>query len=72
MQKINNRLRISAVPGYIYGLTGEWRAVRTVNYWIQKGLDCDDKKIYLKSEKRCGITYTRKSWVDKFLEEMNR
>lgn len=72
MPKINDRLRISAVPVYIYGLTGEMRAVRTMNYWIRKGLNCGGKKIYLKSEKRCGIVYTRKSWVNKFLEEMNR
>jgi len=68
-----DRLRISAVPGYIYGLTGEWRAVRTVDYWARKGLDRGDgKKLKLKSEKICGIRYTRKNWVDEFLGEMNR
>ena len=70
--KITDRLRISAVPTYIYGLTGEWRAVRTVSYWTKKGLDRGGEKIYLKSEKRCGIVYTRKSWVNEFLEKMNR
>lgn len=72
MLKADDRLRISAVPTYIYGLTGEWRARRTVDFWTRKGLDHNGGKLKLKSEKICGIIHTRKSWVNEFLEEMNR
>jgi len=72
MSEVIDRLRISAVPVYILSKTGELRQTRTVNYWIKQGLIINGKKLRLRSEKRCGIRYTRRSWVDEFIEGISR
>lgn len=72
MSKVDDRMRISAVPVYILNKTGELRSRRAVSYWTKQGLQKGGRTLRLKSEKICGIVYTRKSWVDKFIEEINR
>jgi hypothetical protein len=67
-----NRLRLSEVPAYLYKLTGESRQLRTISFWVTQGRVKNGRTVKLKTEKVCGMYYTREEWVQEFIEEISR
>lgn len=70
-KKVKDRLRISYVPAYLHSLTGETRCEHTIRNWINRGVRLGDRVVKLRSEKLYGLVYTRKCWLDEFIQEIN-
>ena len=65
-------LRISQVPAYLEANYGVTRDARTIYMWTHKGLKVGGKVVKLKSGKdNLGQVFTRKEWVDRFIERVN-
>jgi hypothetical protein len=70
-KKITDRLKMIDVPNYILTKTGVRRNVWTVYNWAKVGLySYSKKRIKLQTEKILNQVFTRESWVDKFLREI--
>ncbi|KKL04267.1 hypothetical protein LCGC14_2617800 [marine sediment metagenome] len=70
---MTDMLFIRQVPRYLYARYDVVRTRRCINYWITLGLLVGDIVVFLKTEKtRDGELYTRKPWVDKFIEAYSR
>ena len=70
-QRVTDRLKICDVPAYIYSKTGVIRHKWTIYHWRTYGKRTySNRLIRLKSEKICGQVFTRQSWVDAFLQEL--
>lgn len=68
---LKDRLKIRDVPNFIYSQTGVVRHKWCIYHWIQVGRrNYSNYRIKLKTETCCGQLFTRKSWVLKFLKEM--
>lgn len=70
-KRITDRLKIADVPNYILAKTGVSRKKWVIYCWIRHGLySYTKKRIYLKTEKILNQLFTRQSWVDDFLREI--
>jgi len=70
-QRVTDRLKICDVPAYLYSKTGVVRRTWTIYHWVHHGKRTySNRLIQLKSEKICGQVFTRQSWVDAFLREL--
>lgn len=70
-KRITDRLKIADVPNYILAKTGVDRKKWVVYNWIKVGLySYTKKRVYLKTEKILNQLFTRQSWVDDFLREI--
>ena len=72
---MTDMLFISQVPAYLLLKYGVRRTRRAVSYWINEGRLVNDKRVYLMTRETqsdpCQL-YTRKPWVDKFIDKMSR
>ena len=72
-QRVTDRLKVYDVPKYIQHKTGVTRGAWAIYYWINHGIKTySNRLLKLKSEKICGQVFTRQSWVDQFLKELER
>ena len=70
-RQITDRLIIADVPAYILSKTGVTRGKWTVHYWtIQGKRSYSNRIVKLRFERIMRQKYTRKSWVDIFLQEL--
>ena len=70
-KQVIDRLIISDVPAYILSKTGVNRGKWTVHYWTMHGKrSYSNRIIKLRFERIMRQKFTRKSWVDTFLTEL--
>ncbi len=70
---MTDMLFIRQVPEYLYMKYDVRRTRRCINYWITLGLLVKSMVVFLETETtRDGELYTRKPWVDKFIEAYSR
>jgi len=69
--RVIDRLKITDVPAYLLSKTGVCKKKWTIHHWIRVGRRTySNRPIKLKSERICGQVFTRRSWVDAFLREL--
>ncbi len=70
---MTDMLFIRQVPEYLHTKYGVRRTRRAITYWITLGLMVRNNIVYLKTKKtRDGQLYTRKPWVDDFIDKLSR
>jgi len=70
-RQVTDRLIFSDVPAYILSTTGVVRHKWTIYQWRKNGLlSYSNRQVKLKAEKICRQWFTRKSWVDEFIREL--
>lgn len=70
-RQVTDRLKIADVPGYLLSKTGVTRGKWTIHHWIRVGKrSYSNRPIKLKTERICAQIFTRRSWVDTFLREL--
>lgn len=70
---MTDMLFIAQIPRYLYMKYSVCRTRRAIAYWFEDGLLVDGKRVYLEVNKTsAGQLYTRKAWVDDFIEKMGR
>jgi len=70
-KKVEDRLKISDVPNYLLFKTHISRGIWIIYHWIRVGKrSYSNRPIKLRTERIYGQMFTRKSWVDKFVKEL--
>jgi hypothetical protein len=70
-KRVEDRLKIKDVPRYIKQTTGVDKGVWVIYHWIRKGRRTySNRLLKLKTERVCGQIFTRQSWVNDFLREL--
>ena len=70
---MSDMLFISQISEYLYMKYGVRRVRRTISYWTKFGLLVKGKHVRLKTARtRDNQLYTRKAWVDRFIEKVSR
>lgn len=70
-QKVIDRLKIADVPNYLLAKTGVERRVWVIYHWTRVGKRSYSRGVIkLRTESVCRQKYTRKSWVDQFVKEL--
>jgi len=70
-KRVEDRLKIKDVPNYLRSRTGISREVWIIYHWIRVGKrSYSNRPTKLRTERICGQVFTRKSWVDKFVKEL--
>lgn len=71
-EEVNDRLKMRDVPAYIKAKTGVVRGGWCIYNWAKKGKrSYSNKLLKLRTEEILGQMFTRKSWVDEFLTELD-
>jgi len=70
--RVSDRLKLADVAAYIFNKTGVTIKSRTAYYWATKGKNnySHNKCVKLRSERILDKIYTRESWVDEFIREV--
>lgn len=70
-QRVVDRLKMNDVPGYVQSKTGVTRGSWCIRYWANHGIRSYSNRLTkLRTEKICNQLFTRRSWVDTFLKEL--
>ena len=70
-RKVEDRLKITDVPSYLLATTGVERKKWVVYNWTRTGKRSYSRGVIkLRTESICRQKYTRKSWVDQFIKEL--
>jgi hypothetical protein len=64
-------IKLSDVPALVYELTGVRRCHKSVYNWVKNGrADTHGTKVILRTVKRFSMLYTRREWLDEFIEKV--
>lgn len=70
-RQVTDRLKIADVPNYLLTTTGVERKVWVIYHWIRVGKrSYSNRTTKLKTESICGQKFTRESWVNQFVKEL--
>lgn len=64
-------VKLADVPQLVFELTGVHRGYKAVYSWVKHGrADQHGKLVKLNGKKRLGSWYTRRTWLNEFIEKV--